>query len=536
MLRSEMRALRNTFRTKEGQQALVGTIIVLLCLTVGGLALGSMLTRANWLGLVQDPASGMLAAVCGAMLLLPAVLVIGFGRIPCRAQLFDGSHVPAWLASPAGTHRIIGMVWLRQVVFALVSASSIAAVPVVAVVVRARLPWSTAFGFLLMLALVMGACVAVVILTMVAATRFGSAPRWRRMLLLLHLSMTVVAMVLMLSGFTRGEGVMRWLADSSPSESSVAAFLAVAAALPAQLAAGDVGWSALHAVAVLVGITGLALGGAACIYRSAFEARLGAAPTVSTQRSGVWPSSAVASLVRRGFCEAWRARGNLALVALFGAGVVWRVASNPFEPSAGDPMGLVREVFFLQSGWLSLACILAMLLFLGVVGDEQKQLPLLATSPLARRDLLRSRVILLGWPLLLTVLLTAFAGALVGGVGWSGALFYLAASLPFALVLLGSTLAVGSWPTFIQVQSGVPLASNVRSVVPVLVLSVVSGFLLFVHHIARKELIARGAAQTEWLGTALLLLLAVWASAIGCYVLLGKMAHRNLTRLLGPQA
>lgn len=34
----------------------------------------------------------------------------------------------------------------------------------------------------------------------------------------------------------------------------------------------------------------------------------------------------------------------------------------------------------------------------------------------------------------------------------------------------------------------------------------------------------------------LLLLLAVWASAIGCYALLCKVTHRNLTRLRGPQA
>jgi hypothetical protein len=80
------------------------------------------------------------------------------------------------------------------------------------------------------------------------------------------------------------------------------------------------------------------------------------------------------------------------------------------------------------------------------------------------------------------------------------------------------------------------LASNVRSVVPVLVLSVVSGVLLYVHHIMHLDLVDRGAAQVEWMGTALLFLLAIWASAVGCYLLLCKVAHRNLTRLLGPQA
>jgi hypothetical protein len=145
-------------------------------------------------------------------------------------------------------------------------------------------------------------------------------------------------------------------------------------------------------------------------------------------------------------------------------------------------------------------------------------------------------VILLGWPLLLTVLLAALAGKMVGGVSWSGTIFYLAASLPFALVLLGSALAVGSCPTFIKVPDDVPLASNVRSVVPVLVLSLVSGVLMYLQQTVRQDLIARGAAQTSWVGTVLLLLLAVWASAIGCYALLCKVTHRNLTRLLGPQA
>lgn len=536
MLRSELRALRNTIRTKDGQQALLGAVIVFVCLLVGGLSLGSILTQDEWLAPLADVGTGLFGAACGALLVMPALLVLAFAKIPSRAQLFEGSHVPALLSSPVGTGRIVRAVWLRQTAFAFVCAVAIAAVPVVAMVVRASLPTAAVFGFLAILLLVAGATAAVVVMVVVLTTRFGSSPRRRRVLMVGHLGMILVVMVLLLSGVTRGERVREWLLDVAPGESAIGGMLAEAAAVPVWLAgAGRELLSVLRGPLVLVAVATLALAVASVFYRRAFEALLCATDTVAAHRSGTWPHDAVRSLVRRGFVEAWRAKGNLVLVGLFGAFVVWRIADRPFAPIANDSAPLVREVFFLQSGWLMLASILSMLLFLGVIGDEQKQLSLLATSPLSRRSLLRSRELLLGWPLLLTALMAVLAGRMVGGVSWSGCLLYLLGACPLALILLGAVLAVGSWPAFIQLKSDLPLASNVRTVVPVLVLSVVAAGLLYGQHQVRRELIARGGAQADLLLPTCIAYTVTWLAAIAIYLLFTKVALRNLERLLGPQ-
>lgn len=535
MLLSELRALRNTIRTKDGRHALAGALIVLMCLALGGLSLGSILTQDEYLEPLADLSTGVFAAACGALLAMPALLVMAFAKIPSRSQLFEGSHVPAWLASPAGTGRIMATVWVRQTAFAFVSTCAIAAVPLVAVVAATGLPAIVVPAFLWLLLLVCAAAAALVMMVVVLTTRFGSSPRRRRVLLVVHLALILVGMVLLLSSMTRGERVREWLLELAPGESTIGATLLAAGALPVALAAGEFSFAALRSTLLLLLVSVGCVAVAAAFYRRAFEAQLCATDTVAAQRSVVWPTSAVRSLVRRGFLEAWRARGNLVLVALFGAFVVWRIADRPFAPLPDDPVPLVREVFFLQSGWLMLASILSMLLFLGVVGDEQKQWPLLATSPMPRRDLLRSRELLLGWPLLLTVVLATVAGKMVGGVGWSACLLYFVAACPLALILLGAALAVGSWPMFIQVQGNVPLASNVRSVVPVLVLSVVTGVLLYTQHQVRRDLVARGAANEDWVLACLLALALLWAVAAASYALATKVALRNLERLLGPQ-
>lgn len=534
MLRSELRALRNTFRTKEGQQALVGTVIVLACLLALGLALGSMLTEPDWVLRLAEP--GLLEVVVVGLLLLAALVVLAFARVPCRNQLFVGSHVAAWLASPAGSRRIMAMVWLRQVSGAWLATSAIAGIPMLAVVVRGGLSICTAVGFLIALMLVVGAALAGVLLAVVVATRFGSGGRWRQVLLLLHLTFVLTVVVLLLSGVGRGEQLRSWMLNLQlDGHWLLAAFLFVAQ-LPVQLGAGSLGWQLLLAPVCLVALIALTILVAASLYRRAFEAFLCATPSGRiAQPSGAWPRSAAASLVRRGFVEAWRARGGLVLVSLFGAMAVWRPAADPFVPWAEDSMHVVREVFFLQGSWLPLNSVLAMLLFLGVIGDEQKQLALLATSPVSRGDLLRSRIVLLGWPFVLTVVMAALSGKLVGGVSWLGTIGFVVATLPCVLVLLGCCLAVGSWPAFIALRSDVPLASNVRSVVPVLVLSVVAFGLAYAQHSMRTNLLGDLGVPSESMATAVLLLVAAWACAAALFVATCRLARRNFTTLLGPQ-
>ncbi len=536
MLRSEWRALRNTVRTKEGLQALAGTLIVFACLVLVGLAVGSMLMESDLLERVGAPDGSMLSVVVVALLLLPALLVLAFAKVPCRNQLFAGSHVTTWLASPVGSRRIVTMIWVRQVAGAYLASLAIAGVPMVAVVVRADLPIVTALAFLVVLLLVVGAAVALVLLVMVVATRVGSGGRWRQVLLLLHFAFVLALVVLLLSGVGRGAQLRSWLANVQLDGAWIFQVLVSVARLPVELAFGVWSPQSLVAPMVLLGFVVVALGGAARLYRTAFEALLCATPSGRvTQSSGAWPRTAVASLVHRGFVEAWRARGSLVLVSILGAVAVWRPAANPFVPLLDDSIPVLREVFFLQDSWLPLASVLAMLLFLGVIGDEQKQLSLLATSPLSRGDLLRSRVVLVGWPFLLTVVMAALSGKLVGGVGWLATIGFVLTASPCVLILLGASLAVGSWPAFVPVHSEVPLASNVRSVVPVLVLSAVAFGLFYAQHLARKNLFGHGDGPHGSAGVVALVLLAAWGVAVIVLVATYRLAHRNLTTLLGPQ-
>lgn len=537
MLRSELRALRNTFRTKEGRQALLGTSIVLVCLLVGGGTLGSMLTTSAWLEQVGLPE--VVGALAAALASFAALLVFAFAKIPCRNQLLLGSHVPAWLASPAGCGRIVTWVWLRQASGAWLATIAVAFVPMAAVVLRAELPLAVLFAYLLQLVLVVGAAVAAVLLSVLLGARFASGGRLRQVLMIAHFGFVLAFVVLMLSGIGGGEQLRSWLADWQAGGNVLLDGMLALGRLPEAAARSTVDASAWLPSAVLVALAIALLLLAKSLYRSAFETWLCATPSGRvTQARGRWPRTAVPSLVRRGFVEAWRSRGSLVLVSLFGAFAVWRPASRPFVAQPTDALPIVSEVFFLQSGWLPLNAVLAMLVFLGVVGDEQKQLPLLATSPLDRRDLLRSRVMLVGWPFALTIAMTALSGALVGGVGLAGATMFVLVALPCAGILLGSCLAVGSWPAFIAVRSDVPLASNVRSVVPVLVLSAVTGALLSVQDAVRRALLlpADGATTSGHVAWWWLWLLAAWAAGAVVFATTCAIARRNLAALLGPQA
>jgi hypothetical protein len=281
----------------------------------------------------------------------------------------------------------------------------------------------------------------------------------------------------------------------------------------------------------------LALGFAAGSHRRAYEASLVQAPAGRLRAaSRNWPETPVRSLLLRSALESWRARGNVALVALIAVYAVWRIASAEWTVLPDDPVPLLRGVFFLLAPWQMLVLLMVLVLFLGVVGDEQKQMPLLATSPLARRDLLRSRVVLVGWPFAMTIALMALTGIVVADVAWVAAVGFVLAAVPVLLLLLGSAVAVGSWPAFIRVHDDVPLASNLRSVVPVLVLSGIGGAATFAVFELRSAILHAAAGDGSPAAVAGLALGVAWLVGGGAFWLGCTIACRNLERLLGPQA
>lgn len=540
MLRFEWYALRNASRTKSGREALLGSAIVLACLVVVGLVFASHLSAPETLALIADQQSGAFAGLLFGLLLLGIVLVVAFARVPCRSQLFEGSHVPAKLASPASPLRILHAVWLRQASAAIAAVLAVAFVPACTVALRAGLPVASILGFLMLLLLAIAATVAVVLLLLVWSTRLLSGGRLRRVLALLHVTFAGAVVVLLLLGFGRGDQVQTWLLGLRPDTAVIGTVVQYAVRLPTAVAAGEVVLAAWFAPMLLLAVTSVSLALAARSYRGAYQANLCATPVTGSGRLRVgkshrpWPRAVVPSLVRRSMLQAWRVRGNLVAILLLATYAVYGPASSPFVSPATDAHPVVRQAFYLLSPWLLMSSLLALLSLLSVVGDDQQQLPLIATAPVSRRDLVRARLRLLAWPFLLTVGLVALAGCMVGKVSLAGAFAFLLTALPVAVILVGAAGAIGSWPRFIAVHQQMPLANNVRTVVPVLVMSVVTAALLFASFGARKLLLGGLPGEGNWL--ALLVLVGWWLIALGLHWCFGRVALRNLTQLFGPQA
>lgn len=351
-----------------------------------------------------------------------------------------------------------------------------------------------------------------------------------------HVVLATAAIALLLGGFVRAHDLRAALAASEAGWSSLGGAVRFVAGLPVALATGGSLASAFAAPLACAIVVAAGLGVAAASHRRAYEASLVQAPAGQLRAaSHGWPSTPLRSLLRRAALESWRARGNVALVAILAVLAVWNVASGQTTAPPDDPVPRLREVFFLLQPWLLLAFVMVLVLFLGVVGDEQKQMPLLATSPFSRGDLLASRLVLVGWPFVLTMVLTALTGLAVTRVSWIAAAVFVLAALPVLCVLLGSAVAVGSWPRFVRVHDDVPLANNLRSVVPVLVLSAIGGAVMFAVHEVREAILLADPANSSPATVASIALALGWITGgaglwAGC-----RIARRNLEVLLGPQ-
>lgn len=537
MIGVELRALQNAWRSPEGRGEVAGNAVVLLCLVLGSLALGASLLRTDVVAALRDDSTGAMLAVVVAFLLVPPLVVtLSFAKLPCRHALFSAPWLPLLLTSPVASWRVVAIAWFRVAAGTAVVVLALVAAPAVGLTLRAGVP-PLAAGLVVAVGVMLGAAlVAVVMAVLVAVTRWCSGPRLRRALTVVHLALATAAIVLLLGGFVRGPALRDTIVAFDPGASSLGHMVRLVADLPVALATGEVSARAFATPLACVAIIVLGLGFAAASHRRAYEASLVRAPAGRLRAaSRAWPVTPLRSLLLRAALESWRARGNVALVALIAVVAVWRVASDQPAVSADDSLPLLREVFFLLQSWLMLAFVMVLVLFLGVVGDEQKQLPLLATSPLARRDLLASRLVLVGWPFVMTMVLMALTGLSVTGLAWTAVVGFVFAAVPLLLVLLGSAVAVGSWPRFIRVHDDMPLANNLRSVVPVLVLSAIAGGSTFVVYEVADAVLGAASDGPSPAVVASAVLTAAWL--VGGVWLWGscRIAHRNLERLLGPQ-
>jgi hypothetical protein len=200
----------------------------------------------------------------------------------------------------------------------------------------------------------------------------------------------------------------------------------------------------------------------------------------------------------------------------------------------------LREALFLISTWYGVSLLVAMLAFLAVVGSEQRQITLLAASPLSRRTFLHGRLAAAALPFGVMLLVTAACGPTVAGVGKAAVGGFLLTAPAFSLYLSGLILMAGTWPEFIAVHDDVPLANNLRTIVPVLVIGSAGGGLFVLLVKIRAALVAGfyghgifagydGNAVVAWL------LVAAWAIGGIVFVLGYAVGARNIERLLAAQ-
>ena len=547
MLRSDLRALRNLFRTPDGRRALLGQFVVLLCTGGGALAMAGVLVgqpavqrtvRAN-----LD--ANVVLSLHTLVLLPPLLFVLAMGTQHFRGELYRASHVPALLAAPVSSLAIVVRAFLRNLFGWSLFAVALAVPPTL--MLGSRLPWgatptlgvAAAIGIVSALAPIL----AVQLLLRVALVRWCSSPRLRRAFALANVAVFAAVTLALVLGFLRGSEIGAVIADWLGTTPTLPWLLGAPAALPAA-AAGYPGELALLLSPLLLlacALPPLAL--AASIYRASYDVYCSStSPKARARGSRPWPEAALRSLLRKRRAETLRVSSNLTGYAFLATVLVVLLAQgmSRHEFEAQAPLSM-RETFYLLSAWQGLSLLVASISFLGVVGDEQKQIPLLATSPLPRRVMLRAKLISLAEPFFAMLLVTALVGPVVADVSLAAVGGFLLAALPILLFLLGVILAVGTWPQFIRVHEDMPLANNLRSVVPVLVIGFLGVLTLVLQFRARTGLVAcyygHGAFAPHAGGTvAVWLLAAAWGGGTLAFVNGYALARRNMERLLDAQA
>lgn len=527
---ADLLALKNLARTGEGRRVLAGQAIVLASIAMLGFGLGSatLLRPVVRQAVQDDPTGADLLDLCHLVVMLPVLFVAVAGMPVIAKQLYVGSHLPLLLSAPVPALRIVAGAMLRTGFGWLLFTAALIGPLLTGMVARLGLSWWTALSTGLQAALWLLPTLAAVTLAKVVVVRWCSGPRWRCLTLLVPVAAQIALVIALLLGIVRGDAFARRLV----------VLLADASAAPARWRP-LLSWPAL-AIAVLGGLALLAV--ASACYRRSFEVHLltGASRPWRT-RGRPWPTSPLRSLLLKAALESIRVRGNLVFLGSLCVLLVgWFVTSGVRAPPNDRVPTAVWHAFLLLQPWQTLSLLMSTILFLAVIGSDQKQIVLLATSPLPRRTLLLSKVWLLGWPFALTMAVTVLAAIATGGATPSGMGGYLLAGVPVLLATLAVLLVVGSWPAWIRVHDDLPLANNLGSVLPSIAIGLAGVVGLVLQARAQRWIVRTYEGRGPWpelsgdLLTALLLA-AAWLGSLCMLWLALRIAARNFTRLLGPQ-
>lgn len=552
MWRSDFRALRNLVRTRPGRSALGATALSLASAGVFAyfLARRTILRPAVVLAIRDD--------TTGEVLTLLTAVVIAFAAMPAvvlappllRQELFSGTQVPALLTAPVGSLRLgLRALW-RSAALAATFVAPFALAPGIGLAARGVVPWPFPLWLALGAALSVLPLIGVFMLLQIVATRFCQGRRLRAAFVWLQVVTAAVLALALIAGFLKGRDLADWFADQAV-EPRLPAWVETVAALPMALSLRAPTSTALAPIAAIA-IAMLIAAVASLGYRRAFEAWLvGDAARELEARTGAvgiagpgWPTTPVRSLLHKARLECTRVRSNLGFIAFLALAQVFAIAVLPAAPDtagADSTFAVASAAQRLLTSWQILALLLSSLLVIAVIGDDQQQMALLGTAPIDRGAFVRAKAVSLGWPFLLTLVLAAISGVTIGGTSALAAAASVAVGLPILAATLGAMLALGSWPGLVQVHRDVPLANNLRTVVPITAIAVLGGFGVA----ARMRGFAafagvesgRGPLAGWQPGTAALALLgAAWALG-GLSLWAGvRLASHHCERIYGAQA
>lgn len=549
MWRSDLRAILNLARTRDGLTVLVSIAIVLVCTAIGSAALSSIvLLDATVVEAVRNDDTGQLPQLLyGLTLMLPLALVFGIGTSAFRHELYAAPHAPMFLIAPISGFRIIVRAFVRTIFGWLLFGLALGLPPILGLAKEASIGAVPALVFPISVLLALAPLVAVQALFEVVIVRWFSGARLRFWVTLVQVTVLLVLGLLVVAGIVKGSEISEWLAQWMQTESAGLPWILEAPAALMAVGAGEsqsagLLWSNLALAAIPIPFLWLT----ARLYRRSFEVYCVTVTPVRAQRVRRvrWPTRPLRSLLRLGFVAAVRVKSNV--VANLFLIVLMVIALS--QSSVGDVRvdqeqvpPAVRDAFSMLANWQTMMLILATLLSLSVIGDEQRHAALLATAPLPRSSLLQSKLLFTGLPFVSCYVTVIVCAPFVTSASFAAVALFAIAAPPVLLSMLAVVTMVGTWPTAIRLHSDTPLAGSLHSILPVVTTAVVCGLGMYPVLRMRKEMVASYydhglLASWEPATAGWMALGAGWAVGISAMLLGYVVGLRNLERLLGPQS
>ncbi len=549
MLRSDLQTLKNLVSTREGRSVLLGQAIVTTCVVVGSVALtGGVLLDEKLLDAVRNDTTGEMAHFCYATaLVLPILVVLGMGFAGSNNELFQAPQLPTLLSAPISSFAIVGRSFLRMGMGCTMFSLAITIPPILGLAARTELPATPVLMAPVAVALLVAPTLAAQCLLKVVFVRWCSGLRVRQIFLLLNVLFLTGLTLLAGFGLVKGSDLAARLTEVMQNARSLPWYLDAPAGLlswSAGLAATeDLARRSVGLATIAVGL----LGFTAFLYRAAVEAFwvAGTATPPAKTLSGprAWPGRPLPSLLKKTFLESLRVRSNVIGYGLIAFLMVLTLSvSGEVQPHELDRTPRVlSELFHVWLPWHGLILLISCISFLAVIGEEQKQIALLAMAPVSRRLLLWSKILSVAAPFLACAAIVLVASSPLQATSWSALGLFALVSLPIVLFTLGLLAMVGTWPAFTQIHRDVPLASNLRSVIPVLVIGgTMSGAML---GLIKIKYALKGCYNGHgWLSgmdptqAGITILALLWVIGGLSFALFCRLGRRNLDQLLGPQS